>query len=66
VFATQRLSYLIAPSPSLCTHAALLMFCRVHILEKRLKQHEEQALHKYYELDYKLRSDVRLAALLNL
>ena len=37
---------------------------RIHILEKRLKRHEEQALHKYYELDHKLRSDARLAALL--
>ena len=37
---------------------------RIHILEKRLKRHEEQALHKYYELDHKLRSDPRLAALL--
>ena len=40
--------------------------CRVHILEKRLKRHEEQALQKYYELDHKLRSDKRLAALLTL
>lgn len=39
---------------------------RVHILEKRLKRHEEQALHKYYELDYKLRSDTRLEALLSI
>ncbi|GAX80447.1 hypothetical protein CEUSTIGMA_g7886.t1 [Chlamydomonas eustigma] len=37
---------------------------RIHILEKRLKRHEEQALHKYYELDHKLRSDPRLSALL--
>ncbi len=29
---------------------------RIHILEKRLKRHEEQALYKYYELDHKLRS----------
>ncbi len=36
---------------------------RIHILEKRLKRHEEQALHKYYELDQKLRSDSRLAPL---
>eukprot|EP00798_Chlamydomonas_sp_ICE-L_P031206 gene31206-6355_t len=37
---------------------------RIHILEKRLKRHEEQALHKYYWLDHKLRSDPRLASLL--
>ena len=37
---------------------------RIHILEKRLKRHEEQALHKYYELDHKLRSDPRLLSLL--
>mmetsp|Transcript_26484 Transcript_26484/g.78665 ORF Transcript_26484/g.78665 Transcript_26484/m.78665 type:complete len:135 (+) Transcript_26484:4570-4974(+) len=36
---------------------------RIHILEKRLKRHEEQALHKYYELDHKLRADPRLAQL---
>ncbi len=39
------------------------MFC-IAILEKRLKRHEEQALHKYYELDAKLRKDPRLAVLL--
>ncbi len=39
---------------------------RIHILEKRLKRHEEQALHKYYELDHKLRADSRLAALLTM
>jgi len=39
---------------------------RIHILEKRLKRHEEQALYKYYELDHKLRSDPRLEALLSL
>ncbi|GFR42728.1 hypothetical protein Agub_g3646 [Astrephomene gubernaculifera] len=38
---------------------------RIHILERRLRRHEEQALHKYYELDAKLRADPRLAALLN-
>lgn len=38
---------------------------RIAILEKRLRRHEEQALHKYYELDAKLRGDSRLAALLN-
>ncbi|KXZ51889.1 hypothetical protein GPECTOR_11g323 [Gonium pectorale] len=38
---------------------------RIHILERRLRRHEEQALHKYYELDAKLRSDPRLTALLN-
>ena len=43
---------------------ALFQTCRIHILEKRLKRHEEQALHKYYELDHKLRSDPRLSALL--
>ena len=37
---------------------------RIQILEKRLKRHEEQALHKYYELDHKLRTDPRLASLL--
>ncbi|GFH18689.1 uncharacterized protein HaLaN_15536 [Haematococcus lacustris] len=37
---------------------------RANIIQKRLKRHEEQALHKYYELDHKLRSDPRLAALL--
>ncbi|MEW5310705.1 MAG: hypothetical protein WDW38_002476 [Sanguina aurantia] len=37
---------------------------RISILEKRLKRHEDQALHKYYELDHKLRSDTRLAMLL--
>mmetsp|Transcript_27648 Transcript_27648/g.69682 ORF Transcript_27648/g.69682 Transcript_27648/m.69682 type:complete len:469 (+) Transcript_27648:102-1508(+) len=36
---------------------------RIHILEQRLKRHEEQALQKYYELDAKLRSDPRLAIL---
>ncbi|KAG2491059.1 hypothetical protein HYH03_010505 [Edaphochlamys debaryana] len=38
---------------------------RIHILERRLRRHEEQALHKYYELDGRLRADTRLAALLN-
>lgn len=37
---------------------------RISILEKRLKRHEEQALRKYFELDYKLRKDSRLAAVL--
>ncbi|GMH37248.1 hypothetical protein BSKO_05121 [Bryopsis sp. KO-2023] len=37
---------------------------RIHILEKRLKRHEEQALQKYFQLDQKLRSDPRLAVLL--
>ena len=36
---------------------------RIHILEQRLKRHEEQALQKYYELDSKLRNDARLAVL---
>jgi hypothetical protein len=36
---------------------------RIHILEQRLKRHEEQALQKYYELDAKLRSDPRLGIL---
>jgi len=40
-----------------------IILCRIHILEKRLKRHEEQALHKYYELDHKLRADPRLAQL---
>ncbi len=43
----------------------LRVLCRIHILEKRLKRHEEQALQKYYELDHKLRADARLAALLH-
>eukprot|EP00899_Mesostigma_viride_P013144 jgi/Mesvir1/21830/Mv04215-RA.1 len=38
---------------------------RIHILEQRLKRHEEQALHKYYELDNRLRRDPRLASLLD-
>ncbi|GLI65995.1 hypothetical protein VaNZ11_009689 [Volvox africanus] len=38
---------------------------RIHILERRLRRHEEQALHKYYELDAKLRGDSRLQSLLN-
>eukprot|EP00803_Ostreobium_quekettii_P006145 evm.model.scf_58.17 EVM.evm.TU.scf_58.17 scf_58:148652-165934(+) len=37
---------------------------RTHILEKRLKRHEEQALQKYFDLDQKLRHDPRLASLL--
>ena len=36
---------------------------RIHIFEQRLKRHEEQALQKYYDLDMKLRSEPRLAAL---
>ena len=36
---------------------------RIHILEQRLKKHEEQALQKYYELDSKLRNDPRLQAM---
>ena len=36
---------------------------RIHILEQRLKKHEEQALQKYYQLDSKLRNDPRLAAM---
>jgi hypothetical protein len=39
---------------------------RIHILEKRLKRHEEQALQKYYELDHRLRNDTRLSALLTI
>ena len=38
---------------------------RIHILEQRLKRHEEQALQRYYELDSKLRSDGRLAILMD-
>lgn len=38
---------------------------RIHILEQRLKRHEEQALQRYYELDSKLRSDARLAILMD-
>jgi hypothetical protein len=37
---------------------------RIHILEQRLKRHEEQALQKYYDLDSKLRADVRLDVLM--
>ena len=45
-----------------------IQFCenamwRIHILEKRLERHQEQALHKYAELDQKLRTDPRLSAL---
>ena len=36
---------------------------RIHILEQRLKRHEEQALQKYYELDGRLRNDARLVAM---
>ncbi|CAG9466922.1 unnamed protein product [Pedinophyceae sp. YPF-701] len=36
---------------------------RLHILEQRLKRHQEEALLKFYELDQKLRADPRLAAL---
>ena len=36
---------------------------RIHILEKRLRRHEEQALHKYYELDHKLRTDPRMCVI---
>lgn len=36
---------------------------RIHILEQRLKRHEEAALSKYYGLDAKLRSDPRLVEL---
>lgn len=36
---------------------------RIHILDKRLKRHEEAALQSYYELDNKLRHDPRLAVL---
>mmetsp|Transcript_46212 Transcript_46212/g.88190 ORF Transcript_46212/g.88190 Transcript_46212/m.88190 type:complete len:1493 (-) Transcript_46212:386-4864(-) len=38
---------------------------RIHILEQRLKRHEEQALQKYYDLDAKLRSDPRLNMLMS-
>ena len=37
---------------------------RIHILDKRLKRHEEAALQGYYELDNKLRHDPRLAVLM--
>jgi hypothetical protein len=37
---------------------------KIQILDKRLKRNEEQALRKYYELDFRLRSDPRLAVLL--
>lgn len=37
---------------------------RIHILDKRLKRHEEAALQSYYELDNKLRHDPRLAVLI--
>ena len=37
---------------------------RIHILDKRLKRHEEAALQSYYELDNKLRHDPRLAVLM--
>ena len=37
---------------------------RIHILDKRLKRHEEAALQSYYELDTKLRHDPRLAVLM--
>lgn len=36
---------------------------KIHILDKRLKRHEEAALQSYYELDNKLRHDPRLAVL---
>lgn len=36
---------------------------RIHILDKRLKRHEEAALQSYYELDNKLRHDPRLNVL---
>ena len=36
---------------------------RIHILEQRLKRHEEAALEKYYHLDAKLRADPRLREL---
>ncbi len=39
---------------------------RIHVLEQRLKRHEEQALQKYYDLDTKLRNEPRLAALLEM
>jgi len=38
---------------------------RIHILEQRLKRHEEQALQKYYDLDSKLRNDPRLNVLIS-
>ena len=37
---------------------------RIAILQRRLGRHEESALHKYYDLDKKLRQDERLAVLL--
>ncbi|DBA69786.1 TPA: hypothetical protein ACH3X2_012508 [Trebouxia sp. C0005] len=37
---------------------------KIHILDKRLKRHEEAALQSYYELDNKLRHDPRLAVLM--
>ena len=36
---------------------------RIQILEQRLERHTELSLHKYAELDTRLRSDLRLAAL---
>ena len=38
--------------------------CRICVLEKRLKRHEEQALQRYIILDRRLREDVRLKAML--
>ena len=38
---------------------------RIHILEQRIKRHEEQALQKYYDLDSKLCNDPRLSVLLS-
>ena len=45
-------------------HACEECMFRIHILDKRLKRHEEQALQKYFELDNKIRHDPRLSALL--
>lgn len=49
-------------------HEEYIQFCenamwRIHILEKRLERHQEQALQKYAELDQKLRTDPRLSSL---
>eukprot|EP01006_Ploeotia_vitrea_P026913 TRINITY_DN59825_c0_g1_i1.p1 TRINITY_DN59825_c0_g1~~TRINITY_DN59825_c0_g1_i1.p1 ORF type:complete len:865 (-),score=87.34 TRINITY_DN59825_c0_g1_i1:1139-3733(-) len=49
-------------------HEDYLQFCeeamwRIHILEKRLERHQEQSLHRYAELDQKLRQEPKLAAL---
>lgn len=37
---------------------------KIGILQRRLANHEEAALHKYYDLDKRLRADPRLEVLL--